>query len=209
MRRVSFGAVTVGVIALLILIVGFVLANGDDDEPTIAASPSPSATTPGTIITATASLGLAGGSPSPDSPVSATPIAIGRSVATPVPGAPGPSATPSLPGSDLPPLPAGTERVDAPIDGLEVLTLESFPPQYVLLVSAGLPSGCAKPAGYEGSRAGAVIQILVHNSMPTGQGACAAIYGMYELNIPLGSDFEPGATYVIEVNGQTVGFTAQ
>ena len=39
MRRVSFGAVTVGVIALLILIVGFVLANGDDDEPTIAASP--------------------------------------------------------------------------------------------------------------------------------------------------------------------------
>ena len=45
------------------------------------------------------------------------------------------------------PLPRHPEA--APIDGLEVRTLESFPPQYVVHVLAGLPSGCAQPLSHQ------------------------------------------------------------
>ena len=34
--------------------------------------------------------------------------------------------------------------------------------------------------------------------------ACTAIYGMYELNINLGSDYTPGQTYTVRVNDKTV-----
>ena len=36
-----------------------------------------------------------------------------------------------------------TKVEDAPIDELDVLTLESFPPQYNVRIASGLPSGCA------------------------------------------------------------------
>ncbi len=207
MRQTGFWVVLVGVIALAILIGGLLLTNGEDDEPNALASPPPSATALAT--TATTPPGGLSPSPSPDSPVSATPNpTVTTPAATGPVGSPGPGI-PSLPASDLSPLPAGRERVDAPIDGLEILTLESFPPQYVLQVDAGLSNGCAEPAGHEASRSGSTIQVRVHNSMPQGEVVCTAIYGMYQLNIPLGSDFEPGAKYLIEVNGQSVSFTAQ
>jgi hypothetical protein len=50
------------------------------------------------------------------------------------------------------------------------------------------------------------------NSMPTGQVACTLIYGMYELNISLGTvgvDFVSGGEYTVRVNDRTVTFQAQ
>ena len=38
---------------------------------------------------------------------------------------------------------------------------------------------------------------------------CTAIYGMYELNIPLGTSFDPGTTYTVKVNDKTTTFTAR
>jgi hypothetical protein len=97
----------------------------------------------------------------------------------------------------------------APIDGLEMLVLESFPPQYMLHVKAGLPSGCAQPLSHRVvGRQGNVVRVEVLNSLPD-NAICTAIYGMYELNINLGSDFTSGQTYIVRVNGKELTFRAQ
>ena len=103
----------------------------------------------------------------------------------------------------------GRERVLAPIEQADILVLESFPPQYTLHVVAGLPNGCARAAGHEVTRSGDVIRVRVYNSMPTGDVVCTMIYGTYELNIGLGSDFQSGRQYRVEVNDQVLTLDAQ
>jgi hypothetical protein len=154
---------------------------------------------PGTVFPTEPDGGIGGpiGRLPPDAPVTNTPREprIPSQPAEPTPG--------------LAPLPAGSQRVLAPIDGADMLVLESFPPQYMLHVKAGLPSGCAKPGGYEMNRSGDTIRVSVYNTMPTGNPICTQIYGMYELNIALGSDFEPGKTYTVLVNDRRLTITAQ
>jgi len=117
---------------------------------------------------------------------------------------------PDLSGPKLPVLPDDRRAVEAPIDGLDILTLESFPPQYMLNVQAGLPSGCAERYGSEVERVDDVITVTVLNTLPADENvACTMIYGMYEVNLPLGSDFVSGETYSVIVNGQEISFTAQ
>lgn len=86
---------------------------------------------------------------------------------------------------------------------------ESFPPQYAVAIKAGLPSGCAKAAGYSVSRSGNVIKLVVMNSNAAGGVACTLIYGMYDINASLGSDFVSGQTYTVEVNDKSISFVAQ
>jgi hypothetical protein len=107
------------------------------------------------------------------------------------------------------PVPGARQTVRAPIDGLDVLVLESSPPQYMLNVKAGLPSGCAQKHSHATARTGETITVTVLNSMPTGNPICTMIYGTYELNINLGSDFESGRTYTVRVNDKVTTFTAQ
>ena len=87
--------------------------------------------------------------------------------------------------------------------------LESFPPQYNLRVVAGLPNGCARPAGHEISRSGSTIRVLVYNSRPTGNVACTQAYGTYEFTVSLGSDFVSGTEYAVTVNDRSESFCAQ
>ncbi|HYE85057.1 MAG TPA: hypothetical protein VEA16_01790, partial [Vicinamibacterales bacterium] len=98
--------------------------------------------------------------------------------------------------------PSATERreVAAPIDSVDVRILESSPPQYMLHVKAGLPSGCAEKNRHDVQRAGETISVSVLNWVPAGDPPCTAIYGSYELNINLGSDFRRGTTYTVTVN---------
>jgi hypothetical protein len=103
-------------------------------------------------------------------------------------------------------LPAGRHAEPAPIDELDVRIAESFPPQYFVYILAGLPSGCVQQGTYSVARNGAEIDIEVLNSVPDGTPLCAAIYGQYELNIPLGSDFVPGQEYTVSVNGGDAEF---
>lgn len=105
-----------------------------------------------------------------------------------------------------PPAEPGSQTIAAPIDQLEVVVRDSNPPQITLKVTAGLPSGCAKQDSFSTSRAGDTITVAVLNRMPTGNVACTAIYGGYVLNIDLGHDFRPGATYTVRVNDKTTSF---
>ena len=129
----------------------------------------------------------------PDSLVSSTPS---RS-----PAPPAASPTPFVP-------PPNADIVPAPIDRLEVVVRESFPPQYALQVTAGLASGCVRPATHEVTRQGATITVRVLNAV-TRNVVCTLIYGSYELNLNLGSDFQPGRTYTVNVNDKTLSFTAR
>ena len=121
--------------------------------------------------------------------------------------APG-QAEPSGP-TETVPAPIGLRTVPAPIDGLEVRRVQSAPPRYTASITAGLPSGCAKQHSHAVSRSGDTITVTVLNSMPPGDPICTMIYGMYELDIDLGSDFRPGSTYTVRANERTTTFTAR
>ena len=100
--------------------------------------------------------------------------------------------------------------VAAPIDDLELLIRESFPPQYALRVVSGLPNGCHQFSGHKLARDGTRITIAVWNRVPTDPGtACALVYGQHEEIIELGTDFEPGTEYAVKINDETLTFTAQ
>lgn len=116
------------------------------------------------------------------------------------------SATNSLP---IAPSPPDRQAVLAPIDRLDVRVLESNPPQYMLSVRAGLPGGCAEKNRHEAERVGEAITVTVLNWMPAVSRPCTLIYGSYELNINVGSDFRRGTTYSVIVNDKRTTFVAQ
>ena len=107
------------------------------------------------------------------------------------------------------PVTADRHTVAAPIDGLDIRVMESFPPQYMLNVRAGLPSGCAKQDSHAVNRVGDTIVVTVLNSLPAGDPPCTMIYGSYELTINLGTDFLSGSSYTVRVNDKATTFTAQ
>lgn len=217
-RRGLIAALLAG--SILVVVIGLAVAaasgGGDDDvgatvTPTQASSATPPATsTPQATFTATP--------PAPRPTLTATPLQDGGVSSTPVGPYVPPTDTPvptpaagivTLPAMDKTPLPPGTHRVHAPIDGLDILILESFPPQYLLHIDAGLPSGCARQAGYVATRSGNTITVEVWNSMPDGTPVCTMIYGMYDLSINLGGDYVSGQTYLVNVNNTSMSFTAQ
>ena len=104
-----------------------------------------------------------------------------------------------------------TKIEDAPIEEVEILTLESFPPQYNVRIVSGLPSGCAVfDKAEETGRSGNTITVRVTNTMPDDPAvACTAIYGTKETTLGLGSGFTSGQTYTVTVNDKSVEFTAQ
>jgi len=112
------------------------------------------------------------------------------------------------------PTPIPTRLELAPIESVAVQVLESFPPQYAVTVTSGLPGGCAAFASIAAARNGTRIEVTVQNTMPTVAIPCTAIYGTKTSTVNLGSDFVGGTTYTVVVNGaaatsKTTTFTAQ
>ena len=107
-------------------------------------------------------------------------------------------------------LPLEMTLVLAPIEKVEILILESFPPQYNLAVTSGLPNSCAQFAGYTVDRDGDTVVVSMTNWKPSGATmACAAVYTTVKTTISLGSDFNSGTTYTVAVNNKTKTFVAQ
>ena len=124
----------------------------------------------------------------------------------PNPGGPDPTVPPNGQNSEY-----ASVEVLAPIDSVNVLIAESFPPQYFVEVVSGLPSGCAEFNGHDVARDGTTIRITVNNLEPASEALvlCTAIYGMHQSNVALGSDFESGTEYTVHVNDATETFVAQ
>ena len=97
--------------------------------------------------------------------------------------------------------------VRSPIESVELLILESYPPQYNLLVLSALPKGssCSWFNGYDiASPHPGRIEVEITHHEATGLQICTADYPAVETVVPLGSDFEPGREYEIVVNGESV-----
>jgi hypothetical protein len=102
--------------------------------------------------------------------------------------------------------------VPAPVESVDVSVGESYPPQYFLRVVSVQQDGCRDFHGYEVARDGNKVIVSVSNTQPEDLSVvlCLMVYKTTESNIPLGSDFEPGETYQIIVNGEKVEeFVAQ
>ena len=95
----------------------------------------------------------------------------------------------------------------SPIESVEVVTLDSAPPQYELRVISGLPkgSGCSRFSGYEIRRTEPrrIDVDVTHHEVADPFTICTADYSTLETSIPLGADFEPGLEYTVSVNSDT------
>ena len=67
-------------------------------------------------------------------------------------------------------------EVEAPIDDVRLLVLESDPPQYFLDIMSGLPDACHTFDRVETQRSGTEITVTVINRVATGDVACAQVY---------------------------------
>jgi len=95
----------------------------------------------------------------------------------------------------------------APIHELDIRFAESFPVQIFLYVKGGLPDGCTRFHGFEiVNRLEKALKIEVTTEKPK-DAICTAIYGYFEQNINLGSDFKSGQTYTVTVNDKSTSFT--
>jgi hypothetical protein len=112
---------------------------------------------------------------------------------------PGPSPTP------------GRTTVDAPIDELELIIRESFPPQYAARVVSGIPSGCEnfKEATLVSKDDNIFVIKVTNTRIDDPNAVCTAIYGTHESIIELGSDLVSGEEYTIKANDRSLTFTAQ
>ena len=99
----------------------------------------------------------------------------------------------------------------APIESVAMRIAESFPPQYFVEILYGLRNGCIEPDDYEVTRDGNRIDIAVTVLAPAPEVniLCTQIYGTGTYNVALGTDFQPGDTYTVNVNDQTTTFVAQ
>ena len=100
----------------------------------------------------------------------------------------------------------GMQRVPAPIDDAHIVLPEGTT-EYQLSGTAGLPGGCAEPAGYDIDRDGHTINIAVHIFVPADNRPCTDIYKTYPLAIGLGTDLTTGTEYTVNVNDKTLTFT--
>ena len=142
------------------------------------------------------------------------PTATAPSTSTPNGDTPSSSDGTATATPDGTPQNVGDERrvvVEAPVEEVEVLFLESFPVQHRLRVVSGLPSGCAAFDDIEVVRDGTTFTVTVTNTMPAPDQdiACTMIYGYHESTVDLGNDLESGTEYTVHVNDQVTTFVAQ
>lgn len=96
----------------------------------------------------------------------------------------------------------------APIHEVEISIAESYPPQVFVYIKGGLSDGCTAFHDLETTRNGDTIDIKVTVQREKNR-ECTAIYGYFEKNVALGTDFIVGKTYTVNVNSETRTFSVQ
>lgn len=107
---------------------------------------------------------------------------------------------------------AGEYRlVPAPIESIDVQILESFPVQYRVAITSGLPDACTEFDSWEVHRDGDTVRIDLRNRVPSEPMMCALVYRIEHHSIAIGNgnDFKAGSTITVQVNDRTATFTAQ
>jgi hypothetical protein len=106
-----------------------------------------------------------------------------------------------------PPIESGVAL--APIESVEVVRTGTTTAGYSVVVTSGLPSGCAAFDSIDVERTGNRFDVTVRNMMtvPPG-GACTMIYGIVTNSVALPGPFADGTSYTVNVNGKRATFVA-
>jgi hypothetical protein len=106
--------------------------------------------------------------------------------------------------------PAGAEKEIslAPIQEVRVSIAESYPPQIFVYIKGGLADSCTTFHDLKTQRFDNTINIEVTTERPK-YTICLQIYGFFEQNVNLGTDFISGETYIVNVNDKTTSFVMQ
>jgi hypothetical protein len=96
----------------------------------------------------------------------------------------------------------------AHIHEVHVNIAESYPPQVFVQIKFGIRDGCTTPHEPTIKRKGKTIDIKVTVQRPK-ERYCPYVYGTFEENVNLGTDFTSGETYIINVNDSTTSFIMQ
>ena len=92
----------------------------------------------------------------------------------------------------------------SPVQSADVSISESPPYEYILRVVSGLPkgSGCSQFNGYEIRRhtPEQLDVVVTHHEVTDPMAVCTTDFPIVESEVPLGSEFEPGAEYTVNVN---------
>ena len=102
----------------------------------------------------------------------------------------------------------GQEEVEirqAPIHEVQVNIAESFPEQIFIYIKGGLADSCTTFHEVKTESSGNTINITVTTERPK-DAICAQVYGYFEKNVSLGSDFVRGESYTVNVNDVTTSF---
>lgn len=94
----------------------------------------------------------------------------------------------------------------APIHEVSISIAESYPPQVFVYIKGGLADSCTSFHELSIERSGNTITISVTTERNKDK-SCAQVYGFFERNINLDSDFISGEVYTVKVNDETVDFT--
>ncbi|RPI27678.1 MAG: hypothetical protein EHM70_17575 [Chloroflexota bacterium] len=125
----------------------------------------------------------------------------------PLPGGPvSPDDSRSAYPSPLEPKPEDDDftRGNVFIDAVEILTLESFPPQFVLNISGNLPTPCHElRAKVSKPNRNDEIEVEVY-SIVDPDSICIQVLEPFQDQVSLGRNLEAG-TYTVLVNGEQVG----
>lgn len=87
----------------------------------------------------------------------------------------------------------------APIHEVQISIAESFPEQIFVHITGGLADSCTAFHDLTTERTGNTIKIEV-TTEHLKDAICAQVYGFFERNVNLGSDFTSGQTYTVDVN---------
>ena len=100
--------------------------------------------------------------------------------------------------------------IPAPIERVEVLIRESFPPQYVFEVTSGLPNACFEFSRISHEQLGDVFEIEVTNTRPAAQDiACAEIYRTVTNSVVITEVLEAGREFTVRAGDKEANFTGQ
>jgi inhibitor of cysteine peptidase len=113
----------------------------------------------------------------------------------------GPSPTPAVPGGDQ----AFVYGI-APVDSVDLLTLESFPVQIRALVKGNLPDGCTTIDQITQQRQGSTFTVTITTKRPADK-MCTEALVPFEESIALDVAGLPAGTYTVAVNAVTATFT--
>lgn len=128
--------------------------------------------------------------------------------ATPAPDQPvssdDPNGAPAV--ADWQPQPGDDQLVrgEVQITATEILTLESFPPQFLVTLQGSQPTPCHQVRAVIGEvdQVHSTIAIEVY-AVVDAEVICAQVIEDFELNLPLGSF--PAGQYTLTVNGAEIG----